>query len=177
MGSCPLCGERDPDRIIIWFTPEDRAEAQRRGIAFAASHLGCRRRELDSSGRSVECPCMDCRRGRGEQIQQSDAPGRAARPGDAELRRNRGIVLERDSWICQICYLDISHEAYVHDDLAPTVDHIIPRRDGGGDDLDNLRAVHRWCNIRREHPYFGGDQDIFYDARVRFGIKDIDQGL
>ncbi|MBD8485936.1 HNH endonuclease [Frigoribacterium sp. CFBP 8759] len=52
-------------------------------------------------------------------------------------------MLKRDAWTCQICQLPIARDAHVHDDLSPAVDHIIPRRDGGGDELENLRAAHR----------------------------------
>ncbi|AYR00966.1 HNH endonuclease [Arthrobacter phage Hestia] len=45
-----------------------------------------------------------------------------------------------------------------HDDWAPSLDHVIPRSKGGGDDEGNLRTAHRWCNAVRsdnaEHPLF-----------------------
>jgi 5-methylcytosine-specific restriction endonuclease McrA len=42
----------------------------------------------------------------------------------------------RICWICQ-------------GDGADTVDHIIPKSKGGGDDWENLRPAHRSCNGRR----------------------------
>lgn len=33
---------------------------------------------------------------------------------------------------------------------ATTADHLIPRDDGGLDDLDNLRPAHHRCNSRRQ---------------------------
>jgi 5-methylcytosine-specific restriction endonuclease McrA len=32
------------------------------------------------------------------------------------------------------------------DDMAPTLDHVIPRARGGKDDDGNLRCAHRICN-------------------------------
>lgn len=34
---------------------------------------------------------------------------------------------------------------------ASSIDHIIPRSEGGGNELSNLRLAHRICNERREH--------------------------
>ncbi|WP_442884843.1 HNH endonuclease [Arthrobacter sp. Soc17.1.1.1] len=69
--------------------------------------------------------------------------------------------------MCEICSLPIDRNADPFDDRGPTADHIIPVSDGGTDDVDNLRAAHRWCNLRRESA-FGSDQEVFEDARTRF---------
>jgi 5-methylcytosine-specific restriction endonuclease McrA len=51
----------------------------------------------------------------------------------------RARVLARDGGICWLC----------GGPGATTVDHVIPRARGGGDDEDNLRAAHLDCNMRR----------------------------
>lgn len=65
--------------------------------------------------------------------------------GSRAWRRLRLLVLDRDGWRCQLptvtgslCGAPASH-----------VDHIVPRKDGGGDGLDNLRAACPPCNLRR----------------------------
>ena len=55
------------------------------------------------------------------------------------------IVLRRDSYTC--CYCG---------DVANEVDHVVPKVKGGSDDLDNLVAACRGCNIRKK--------DLSYDV-------------
>ncbi len=85
-----------------------------------------------------------------------------------EFQRNRPIVLERDGWVCQICDIAIDRNALPFDDRAPAVDHIVRVTDGGGDELDNLRATHRWCNLRRENYVLGEDDLVAAAAQARF---------
>jgi 5-methylcytosine-specific restriction endonuclease McrA len=53
-------------------------------------------------------------------------------------------ILERDGWVCQIRHPGCKGEATM-------VDHIVPRRVGGGDEPANLRAACSPCNIGREN--------------------------
>ncbi len=48
-------------------------------------------------------------------------------------------ILVRDSYICWLC----------NGIGADTVDHVIARANGGGDDEWNLRAAHRRCNSKK----------------------------
>lgn len=167
--TCPLCGDSDPDRIWFWPTYELRTEAEQRELAFAEAHERCRRAEMDNAGRPTECECFECARARGEDPRQrSTGSGGRTRKVTVAFRRNRDHILERAGWICEICQLPIDRDAHPFHDRAPSVDHSIPVREGGSDDFDNLRASHRWCNIRREHPYDGYDQQILEEARTRF---------
>lgn len=168
-GVCLPCGIKDADRgLAIWFTAEMRDDWDRRVRAFADVHEQCRREDLDNAGRSTLCPCVDCRRSRGEAVPKRQAGTLAARISSPEFRRNRRLVLDRDGWICQLCFLPIDADAHPHDDLASAVDHILRVEDGGADDLENLRAAHRWCNIRREHPWLGELELVRQEAHKRF---------
>lgn len=51
-------------------------------------------------------------------------------------RRLRVYVLERDNYVCRWCGKG----------GANTVDHIVPRARGGGDEPSNLAAAHKRCN-------------------------------
>ena len=51
-------------------------------------------------------------------------------------KKQRLRVLNRDAWTCTYC-----------GQPATEVDHIIPRKVGGGHDLDNLTAACRSCNL------------------------------
>lgn len=75
-----------------------------------------------------------------------------------ERQRQRGIddaqrlrILERDGWRCRIedCGKPIDREAKIPRPLSATVDHLLPKAAGGGDEDANLRAAHFICNSRR----------------------------
>ena len=59
--------------------------------------------------------------------------------GSRAWRRLVAQVIRRDHGICQLC----------GQPGATSADHIIRRRDGGRDELSNLRACHPACNRRR----------------------------
>lgn len=59
---------------------------------------------------------------------------------EAELAK----LVIRDIWICQLCFRAIDPAYDVWD-----ADHIKKRSDGGGDEVANLRMVHRECHDRR----------------------------
>lgn len=51
----------------------------------------------------------------------------------------RPAILNRDAGMCWIC----------GEGGADSVDHVLPRAQGGTDDPDNLKAAHMGCNNRR----------------------------
>lgn len=63
-------------------------------------------------------------------------------------------IYERDEWTCQLCHEPVSKDAeYNHDNydpLYPSLDHIIPRSQGGKDTPPNLRLAHVICNAIRQ---------------------------
>lgn len=67
------------------------------------------------------------------------------RGGTRAWGRIRRVVLERDEYRCRVpTAVGVPCLAY-----ATTVDHITPRARGGTDDLGNLRAACRDCNLSR----------------------------
>jgi transcriptional regulator with PAS, ATPase and Fis domain len=60
-------------------------------------------------------------------------------------------LFERDKNICQLC-----EDLILQDDLYE-IDHIIEKKNGGTDDLGNMRVVHLVCHKRRhiknKHPH------------------------
>jgi len=67
----------------------------------------------------------------------------ALNPAHRELglqrwKDQRARVLKRDDYICQYC-----------GQTATQVDHVIPRKSGGGHDMDNLLACCATCNARK----------------------------
>ena len=61
--------------------------------------------------------------------------------------RNHGIVLRRQT-TCWICGQPV--DKTLTGPEGPSVDHVIPRRDGGTNQLDNLRLAHLRCNSARQ---------------------------
>jgi len=62
--------------------------------------------------------------------------------------KHRHELYERDGWICQLCG-DPCDPSQPNGDMGPSLDHIVPRSLGGGDEDSNLRTAHRLCNARR----------------------------
>jgi hypothetical protein len=58
-------------------------------------------------------------------------------------------VADRDGWWCWLCGAAIDPAAPINSPHRGTVDHLIPRSRGGGDEPTNLRLAHRRCNTRR----------------------------
>jgi 5-methylcytosine-specific restriction endonuclease McrA len=70
-------------------------------------------------------------------------------------RTIREQVLLRDGWQCQACGAD-----------ADTVDHLIPRARGGGDNLENLQAMCSPCNLLKSDKLPGEKSDFFSARRI-----------
>ena len=60
-------------------------------------------------------------------------------------RRLRQQVIQRDGGVCQYCGSDEN----LH------IDHIIPKRLNGSDDMDNLITACRRCNLAKGGSFFG----------------------
>jgi len=75
---------------------------------------------------------------------------RRAREDDcgADGRRDT-VVLEGQGWVCGICARPIPRDVDPHDDLALTIDHVIPIALGGQHTLPNLQPAHRACNVAK----------------------------
>ncbi|MDP9434595.1 MAG: HNH endonuclease [Actinomycetota bacterium] len=58
-------------------------------------------------------------------------------------------LADRDGPLCWLCGNEVSPSAPRGSRDAGSVDHVVPRARGGGDEDDNLRLAHRACNSRR----------------------------
>lgn len=74
--------------------------------------------------------------------------------------RKRRRIYERDGYICQICHEPTEPDTDVMHPWHPSLDHIVPRSQGGSDDDDNLRTAHRWCNSARGDLSYYTDDDF-----------------
>lgn len=72
-----------------------------------------------------------------------------------------GYLVDRDGPRCAICRrkVDLSLKSGPRgDERGPSIDHIVPRSQGGGDDLANLRLAHWGCNRARKAK--GGNEQL-----------------
>jgi hypothetical protein len=64
-------------------------------------------------------------------------------------------VAERDGWDCHLCREPIDPDLHavsehaVQHPMEATLDHVIPRSEGGTRNIENLRLAHRCCNMQR----------------------------
>ncbi|MFP5219082.1 MAG: HNH endonuclease [Actinomycetes bacterium] len=58
-------------------------------------------------------------------------------------------LVERDGPRCWLCGNDVDLAASARAPASPSVDHVVPRARGGGNEPANLRLAHRACNGRR----------------------------
>jgi hypothetical protein len=65
------------------------------------------------------------------------------------VRRGLELLGERDDWRCWVCTGRVDRTEHPGSVWAASVDHVIPRALGGGDDPPNRRLAHRRCNGRR----------------------------
>lgn len=64
-----------------------------------------------------------------------------SRWGGAHAERLRRLVVQTYGRTCWLCHSPILGTV--------SVDHVVPRSKGGGDDIGNLRPAHMKCNSRR----------------------------
>lgn len=57
------------------------------------------------------------------------------------------LVLHTYGARCHLCLLPITGARGTAE--GPSTDHVVPRKHGGTDELDNLRPAHKRCNSRR----------------------------
>lgn len=85
-----------------------------------------------------------------------DIPG-----GTGYFRRVVSYLAHRDGERCAICHKHIDTtlpSGPRGNPLGPSIDHIIPRSEGGADTLANVRLTHWTCNRRRGNR--GGDEQL-----------------
>lgn len=161
--SCFICGEK------MYKSSSSKPQGE-------AAHNNCLSSQHGSAGMYANgCRCGKCIGARTDRMRTYLPQWRAAykakhgeHPGTAYRRRYRARfghnppnsgswidheirleIYERDDWKCKICDEPIDVDAHWNDNLAPSLDHIVPRSLGGSDDPDNLRTAHRSCNSSR----------------------------
>lgn len=71
----------------------------------------------------------------------------------------RRAVYERDGWKCQLCGKRVGKSYGPSHQRSATLDHIVPRSQGGPDAPSNLQLAHRICNsLKRDQVWRDGEQ-------------------
>lgn len=85
--------------------------------------------------------------------------------GSDRLPALRRALLARDGIACQICRqagrrIPMRQVVDDGDPFAWTIDHIVPRNEGGLHFRENLQLVHRICNERKSGHFRAGWDDV-----------------
>ncbi len=82
--------------------------------------------------------------------------------GSSFAQRRR--IGKRDGWVCWLCLetVDPDEQKWA---WKATIDHVVPRGDGGTNDDSNLRLAHMWCNNERRDGLAEKEQ-FFADMRA-----------
>lgn len=69
--------------------------------------------------------------------------------GSLKVRRKLRTLRQRDGELCWVCKEPIPPDAPPNDPSRASLDHVVPKRDGGGNENANLRLAHGRCNLER----------------------------
>ena len=63
-----------------------------------------------------------------------------------ERQRIRGLLVKRDGLFCHWCGCDLNLDAKQSNPFFATIEHLVPRSEGGSNNLSNLGLACRPCN-------------------------------
>ena len=75
---------------------------------------------------------------------------KCARVNNREWTRHADLLIERDNSTCGICNMPVDDTKPYPHPQSLTIDHIIPRSLGGGNEIDNLQLAHAVCNSTKQ---------------------------
>lgn len=90
--------------------------------------------------------------------------GNLRRLNSRRRKTKRKKLRERDGDLCWICRRAMDFKGSAVGPEFATIDHVLPRSQGGSHDIDNLRLAHRRCNLARADgrmtPLRAGEHDL-----------------
>lgn len=89
----------------------------------------------------------------------------------AKLPYSKRVItlLKRDGHYCWLCGKKFLLGANPSHPAAPSIDHVIEKRNGGWDALENLKLAHRSCNSARQQRFPHTNKDDEYIAPRPYG--------
>lgn len=169
-GFCCICGARQSTALTFLFSPEDSRVQEEELLVFASKHRSCRRELLEEEGQVLSCSCKKCCAADGTPFVPR-TPWKTSSGRSSNYVKHAETVFDRDGYMCQICDLTTLSATRPSDEMHPVLDHVDQVRDGGSDEIDNLRTAHRWCNTAREHRVWGDDRTVKMSAQARFADR------
>lgn len=145
---CARCGRALPRDRPKWCTecagPHNNVKWIPRG---AIRTVSCRYCDAtwEQPARQGIIVCESCKLAH----RQTSQRRRREKQGRGFSDATRLLIAEAYAWRCGICGDPIEQalaRVSTYNDWALTVDHIVPRAHGGGDNLFNLQPAHWWCN-------------------------------
>lgn len=109
--------------------------------------------EFDANGDIIPPEQVAKRRRRAAARARRERKGQAV--SSAVSKRVRDQVLARDGLDCRYCGRALRRQAGSGDPLRVTLDHIVPRSDGGGNGPDNLVVCCQTCNSAKGNDRLG----------------------
>ena len=111
-----------------------------------------------AKGRTTNGECAQCgalidytQRHPSGRLKHSDATLCGSCRGPSNLRRFVPLLVERDGTDCHLCGLPVDLSLRYPDPMSRSVDHVIPRAQGGPNALVNYALSHLLCNVRKNN--------------------------
>lgn len=83
-------------------------------------------------------------------IQRDSNARHRARKKNAAVENVRSLVVfERDTWVCQLCFLPVDKTLRKLDLMSKSLDHIVPLSKGGEHSYANTQLAHLRCNMKK----------------------------
>lgn len=116
-------------------------------VAGGAVEFGRRLRELRAEGWQVETHKDDMSLIPGQWVLRSGEQGKGVAFARGISQETRALVLERNGYTCQMCGV-AAGDVHPHNNRRVTLHmgHIVDKSKGGGDGVNNLRALCSVCN-------------------------------
>lgn len=97
------------------------------------------------------------------------------------LKKRRIIMVDNAKIYCHICDLPINPNIYSgylkiegikrRHPLSGTKDHVIPKKLGGTNEVENLKPAHNHCNISKNARFIGSGNEKFKNEKRRIILK------
>jgi len=108
---------------------------------------------ISRHGRQKLCSA-ECKNKHNNRIKEINRRHKLKENGKIDYSITLSKLIKRDKGICYICGGKVDLNVDINHDDYPSIDHVIPVSKGGTHTWDNVRLVHRKCNIIKSNKTF-----------------------